>query len=67
MALLRRCSKSRISAPEKSTEPCKHAAFIMCRKGLDEYPAQVTAELLKPSRKRGRPKKARPGEALLNN
>ena len=48
-------------------KPCKHNVFIMCKKGLLEFPEAVTAEPLQAAPKRGRPKKVRAGGALEMN
>ena len=36
----------------------------MCKMGTLAYPPDVTSEVLQPSRKRGRPKKSKAGDAL---
>ena len=48
-------------------KPCKHGVFVMCKKGTLAYPAEMTSVTLQPSRKRGRPKKSKAGDALKKN
>jgi len=39
----------------------------MKMRGFVEYPLAITSEQLQPARKRGRPKNAKAGQALMNN
>lgn len=45
--------------------PCKHSVYVMTRMGLDVYPPDAKADPLEPKRKRGRPRKAKGGQALV--